>query len=95
MATKPVKPNPVLQFAVVGGLLLGGFGAWTWVSARLKPAHHEPTAPRYPNLSDLLPALPAGRDLDCSDFLGPVWVGTYDPYHLDADHDGIGCEPYP
>jgi hypothetical protein len=24
---------------------------------------------------------------------GPVWVGTYDPDHLDADHDGWGCEP--
>jgi len=34
-------------------------------------------------------------DLDCSDFLGPVYVGTYDPYTLDADGDGIGCEPYP
>jgi hypothetical protein len=23
---------------------------------------------------------------------GPVYVGTYDLYHLDADHDGVGCE---
>lgn len=23
---------------------------------------------------------------------GPVHVGSYDPYHLDADNDGIGCE---
>ncbi len=24
---------------------------------------------------------------------GPIWVGTYDPDRLDADHDGWGCEP--
>lgn len=23
---------------------------------------------------------------------GPIAVGRYDPNHLDADHDGIGCE---
>lgn len=23
---------------------------------------------------------------------GPVWVGNYDPYRLDADGDGWGCE---
>lgn len=23
---------------------------------------------------------------------GPVWVGSYDPYGLDADGDGRGCE---
>lgn len=36
-----------------------------------------------------------GGDLDCDDFSGPVSVGTYDPNGLDADNDGIGCEPYP
>jgi hypothetical protein len=23
---------------------------------------------------------------------GPIWVGSYDPYGLDADNDGWGCE---
>jgi hypothetical protein len=23
---------------------------------------------------------------------GPKWVGTYDPYNLDRDDDGMGCE---
>lgn len=23
---------------------------------------------------------------------GPIAVGSYDPYGLDADHDGVGCE---
>lgn len=38
---------------------------------------------------------PPGGDLDCSDFDGPVAVGTDDPSGLDADGDGIGCVPYP
>ncbi|WP_053695717.1 excalibur calcium-binding domain-containing protein [Streptomyces sp. NRRL F-5755] len=33
-------------------------------------------------------------DIDCSDLPGPTSVGPSDPYHLDRDGDGIGCEPY-
>lgn len=41
-----------------------------------------------------------GVDYDCAGGTGdgpyyvysPRWVGTYDPYHLDADKDGWGCE---
>jgi|TARA_A100001391_G_scaffold111858_1_gene75179 hypothetical protein len=41
-----------------------------------------------------------GVDYDCAGgkgdgpyyVYGPKWVGTYDPYHLDADKDGWGCE---
>jgi hypothetical protein len=33
-------------------------------------------------------------DLDCSDIGMRVSVHGGDPYHLDADHDGIGCESY-
>lgn len=36
-----------------------------------------------------------GGDIDCDDLDGPVEVGCRgDPYGLDADGDGIGCEPY-
>jgi hypothetical protein len=39
------------------------------------------------------PGPPAGGpDIDCSDLDGPVWVGDNDPYHLDRDGDGIGCD---
>lgn len=31
-------------------------------------------------------------DLDCADMRGPQVVGGGDPYALDADGDGIGCE---
>jgi hypothetical protein len=35
-------------------------------------------------------------DLDCSDFSHPVVISQgYDPAHLDADGDGIGCEGLP
>lgn len=33
-----------------------------------------------------------GRDLDCSDFAGPVIIDGSDPHGLDRDGDGIGCE---
>ena len=31
-------------------------------------------------------------DIDCSNVRGPIAVSPGDPYHLDADGDGIGCE---
>ncbi len=35
-------------------------------------------------------------DLNCSDFASPVViVNGFDPDHLDADGDGIGCESNP
>jgi endonuclease YncB( thermonuclease family) len=45
---------------------------------------------------DYSPCLPAGRDLDCPEIaanLKPIRViGGSDPYRLDADGDGLGCE---
>lgn len=45
------------------------------------------------------PCVPKGQDLNCAGsggdgpfLLGPVYVITSDPYHLDDDGDGIGCE---
>jgi micrococcal nuclease len=38
------------------------------------------------------PCLPITSDLDCSDVTGPVHVTGSDPYRLDRDGDGIGCE---
>lgn len=35
---------------------------------------------------------PVGPDRDCSDYSGPVAASPDDPYNLDADSDGIGCE---
>lgn len=33
-----------------------------------------------------------GYDVDCVSVVGPVYVYNKDPYGLDADNDGIGCE---
>jgi endonuclease YncB( thermonuclease family) len=44
------------------------------------------------------PCLPVVRDLDCPEIeamgLAPVTVSGGDPYRLDGDGDGVGCEPY-
>ena len=38
------------------------------------------------------PCLPVVPDLDCADIGGAVSVTGSDPYRLDADGDGIGCD---
>lgn len=38
------------------------------------------------------PCLPVVADLDCPDIGHPVTVTGSDPYRLDRDHDGIGCD---
>src|SRR6185436_19567612 len=42
------------------------------------------------------PCLPIVDDLDCADIramgVAPVRVLSSDPYRLDADNDGLGCE---
>lgn len=38
------------------------------------------------------PCVPAGPDLDCPDIAGPVTVTGGDPFRLDRDGDGIGCD---
>lgn len=39
--------------------------------------------------------LPIVYDLDCRDVPGTVYVVGPDVYNLDADSDGLGCEPRP
>ena len=41
---------------------------------------------------DLRHEVPVVGDLDCGDVNGPVRVTGSDPYRLDADGDGIGCD---
>lgn len=38
------------------------------------------------------PCVPNGRDYDCSELDGPYTVRGDDPYRLDGDNDGVGCE---
>ena len=48
--------------------------------------------PSYPTL-----CIPVGSpDLDCKDITTPSFpVLRADPHAFDADHDGLGCEPWP
>jgi hypothetical protein len=57
-----------------------------------------PTVGRSPGGScepGYTPCLPVAGDLDCgdiSDSLKPIHVTGSDPYRLDGDGDGLGCE---
>ena len=56
--------------------------------------HDEACTPGYD------PCIPKGPDVDCAGgsgdgpryVEGPVYVTGSDPYKLDRDHDGVGCE---
>jgi hypothetical protein len=56
-----------------------------------RPGHPEDRAGNQPGH----PYGGGAGDIDCSSIDGPVAVGRNDPNQLDADGDGIGCEPYP
>jgi hypothetical protein len=59
-------------------------------SAGSSPSTSAACAPGY------RPCLPVVADLNCDDIadrLKPVRVTGSDPYGLDADRDGLGCEP--
>jgi hypothetical protein len=62
--------------------------------ARPKPEPSQP--PRQPSGGDCMsgysPCLPIVADLDCGEIGHPVRVTGSDPYRLDADDDGIGCD---
>jgi endonuclease YncB( thermonuclease family) len=82
-------------------------GAWGACEATLDPSaaftteakHNEPNPPTPPQQGcepGYDPCLPITADLDCADVealgLAPVHVSGSDPYRLDGDGDGIGCE---
>jgi micrococcal nuclease len=83
-------------------------GAWKACRAKLDPSRAFQTIGKLPVLADpgstegpgcmagYSPCLPITGDLDCEDVraLGkaPVTVRGDDPYRLDGDDDGYGCE---
>jgi endonuclease YncB( thermonuclease family) len=80
-------------------------GAWGACRARLDPTAAFQTAPKASRsqpavgsgcIAGYSPCLPVTGDLDCADVraLGraPVVVTGDDPYRLDGDDDGYGCE---
>ena len=60
------------------------------------PAPKPPTPPGSSCHPAYSPCLPIVDDLDCADIramgVAPVRVLSSDPYRLDADNDGLGCE---
>ncbi len=82
-------------------------GAWGACDATFDPLASFTTFPKHNTPHPLTssgqgcepgynPCLPVTSDLDCVDIhamgLGPVQVTGDDPYHLDGDGNGIGCE---
>jgi hypothetical protein len=55
------------------------------------PKYQPSYAPSYQTKSD---TYSPSYDVDCADIGGEVYVGSDDPYGLDADGDGWGCESY-
>lgn len=93
---------------VVGGLVLRpAFLAWVPVASSPETVSGTPAAgsvmdaadpakPRGACLPDYTPCVPSGADLHCRDIGFRVHLtGTSDPYGLDLDNDGVGCELYP
>ena len=81
------KRRNALVGAAGGAVLVGalGFGAWS-VNGGLTA---EECAPHYE------PCLPVTDDLNCSDLDFRVRVVGDDPYNLDRDGNGLGCESLP
>ena len=74
-------------------------GQWSTCGAPSTPVTSPPTAPPPPSNnchSSYSPCLPVVADLDCADIramgVAPVRVLGPDPYRLDGDNDGWGCE---
>ena len=70
-------------------------GAWKACGATIRPV--APTPPPAGNCHpSYSPCLPIVGDLDCADVralgVAPVRVTGSDPYRLDGDNDGYGCE---
>jgi endonuclease YncB( thermonuclease family) len=70
-------------------------GQWKACAAPV-PLPKPPTPPASSCHSSYSPCLPIVDDLDCADIramgVAPVRILGSDPYRLDGDNDGLGCE---
>ncbi len=72
-------------------------GAWKACGATtIRPVVPSPSAPAGNCHPSYTPCLPVVGDLDCADVralgVAPVRVAGSDPYRLDGDGDGFGCD---
>jgi hypothetical protein len=92
--TSSARPNTVISETPHGGTRAIPGKKVTIVVAKAAPAPASNCTPGYS------PCLPPASDYDCAGgggngpkyVYGTVTVTGSDPYGLDADHDGIGCE---
>ncbi len=64
-------------------------------AAAAVPLAQKPTKTTKPNndcMAGYSPCLPIVDDMDCPDIGRPVTVTGSDPYRLDRDKDGVGCD---
>jgi hypothetical protein len=74
-----------------------GLGLWSTPAVPVPGPVSEPGSSSGSSCSpSYQPCLPIVSDLDCADVialgLAPVRVVGPDVYHLDGNHDGVGCE---
>ena len=71
-------------------------GVWKACGATIRPIVPSPPSPARNCHPSYTPCLPVVDDLDCADVralgVAPVRVNGSDPYRLDGDNDGFGCE---
>jgi hypothetical protein len=90
---------------VDGGGVIDGGGEEVPPVEEVPPAPQEPPAPVPASLQECLDSYPQNQDIctiggeiDCNGLIAagifdfPVTQGSVDPFRLDADRDGIGCE---
>jgi len=86
--------------AVAAGVVavaVGSLAIWGVAASRIDPGSPEGPSQGPPAVTgechpDYDPCLPVQDDLDCSQVQTAVTVRSPDPYDLDRDGDGLGCE---
>jgi hypothetical protein len=95
------KPGTVIAMSPGGGTrLIPGNTLSITIAKKAPPPPPTPPPPPEPNCTPGYdPCLPPASDYDClggsgdgPKYTGPVRVTGSDPYGLDADGDGLGCE---
>jgi len=83
---KPKSRRKAITAGALGLVIAAaGLGVWGFTTGSASAE----CAPDYE------PCLPIADDLNCPDIGSQVLVVGDDPYNLDADGNGVGCESYP
>ena len=96
--TSSAKPGTVVQQSPSGGARLRP-GARVTITLAKAPPKPPPSSQPSNCTPGYSPCLPPASDYDCAGgtgdgpkYTGPVRVTGSDPYDLDSDNDGYGCE---